>query len=96
MRFSIRKIASLPPVGGAPAFTVQAEEEEQEEEEKKEEEEEELLPQVRKDPARQGPTNWGSQDSWPRNGGLAKSSGSLINTPSASTPLPHTTTNCTD
>ena len=33
MRFSIRKIASLPPVGGAPAFTVQAEEEEEEGEE---------------------------------------------------------------
>ena len=44
MRFSIRKIASLPPVGGAPAFTVQAEEEEEEgeEEEKEEREEEEV------------------------------------------------------
>ena len=33
LRFSIRKIASLPPAGGAPAFTVQALEEEVEEEE---------------------------------------------------------------
>ena len=31
LRFSIRKIASLPPAGGAPAFTVQALEEEEEE-----------------------------------------------------------------
>ena len=41
MRFSIRKIASLPPAGGAPAFTVQALEEEEEEEEVEEEVQEE-------------------------------------------------------
>ena len=43
MRFSIRKIASLPPVGGAPAFTVQAEEEEEEEEEEEKEERKALV-----------------------------------------------------